>query len=357
MYDQSGEELSPSDRVAPPVADARRLEDEIFNLRADDDDAFDSLRNRVADFQRANLPFYDNFCRSVAMDPAYLPVEAYSLTRVATFPESSDEAVFESSGTTGKRRSRHHVRSLALYARAVTTGFSHHFGDGPFTFRALLPEYSEQGERSSLVTMARILVDAFGDEQSGFVLDDPTVLRQPEPQAAVRNPVVVLGAAFGLVDLVAQGGGGGLSKADIVIETGGMKTHRREMTRALLHETIMRGFNVAASQVWSEYGMCEMMSQCYMHGNSTFVCPPWVRFDVVDADDPAKSKEAGQEGRLAFVDLANLYTVSALLTGDRAVRSGSGFEVLGRISGQDLRGCNFLLEAAAQATEPEAAAS
>lgn len=330
MHDQSGEGLS--------------LADDVFGIRADDDESFEKLRVRVANYQRAHIPLYDRFCDSVGMDPAYLPVESFGLARVAGFREGEEEAIFESSGTTGSLRSRHHVKSVTLYAHSVTDGFRRQFGEGPFTIRALLPKYREQGERSSLVAMAQILIEAFGDDQSGFEADEGGGLLRGRLRRS-ENPLVVFGAAFGLAD-VAERRGGDLIEADVVIETGGMKTHRREMSRVALHETITTGFNIASSQVWSEYGMCEMMSQCYMQGNTAFTCPPWVRFDVLDPSDPGRSLGDGEEGRLAIIDLANVHTVSALLTGDRAVRFGRRFAVLGRISGEELRGCNFLLDAA-----------
>ena len=61
-------------------------------------------------------------------------------------------------------------------------------------------------------------------------------------------------------------------------------------------------------------------------------------------DDPSVDGLGVASGVLAVVDLANCYTVSALLTEDRAVQRDAGFEVLGRLSQAELRGCNFLLE-------------
>jgi hypothetical protein len=47
---------------------------------------------------------------------------------------------------------------------------------------------------------------------------------------------------------------------------------------------------------------------------------------------------------LAVLDLANIDSVAAILTEDRAVARDGGFEVLGRLTGAELRGCKFLLE-------------
>lgn len=90
--------------------------------------------------------------------------------------------------------------------------------------------------------------------------------------------------------------------------------------------------------------MCELLSQCYTRGEDLFYPPPWMRFTVLDAGDPFREVGEGEPGALALFDLANVHTVSAILTEDRAVRRGDGFEVRGRLTGAELRGCNFLLE-------------
>ena len=121
-----------------------------------------------------------------------------------------------------------------------------------------------------------------------------------------------------------------------------MKTHRREITRDALHRRLRGGFGVAS--VRSEYGMCELLSSCYSRRGGIFHPPPWMRFRVVDPACPFEPLEESREGALAVLDLANVYSASAVLTQDRAVQRGNGFEVLGRLESAELRGCNFLLK-------------
>ena len=47
----------------------------------------------------------------------------------------------------------------------------------------------------------------------------------------------------------------------IVMETGGMKGKRKEITREELHGLLKKGFGIPA--VHSEYGMTELLSQAY----------------------------------------------------------------------------------------------
>ena len=266
---------------------------------------------------------------------------------VATFPPDEAAHVFKSSGTGRSVPSTHHVKSLDLYERVFSDHFADAVGSGPFTFVAHLPHYAERGETSSLLYMVEGLIERFGDSASGFFLDDTTPLHEAIAHSQDQGARFLLfGAAFGLLDLIERGSVELLADA-LVIETGGMKTYRQSVTRDELHQRLRDGLGVPESQVWSEYGMCELMSQCYTRGDRIFYPPPWMRFRVVDPEQPTEEVPEGSPGALALFDLANLFTVSALMTQDRAVRRGDGFEVLGRLSDAELRGCNFLLESEA----------
>lgn len=324
---------------APTADDVAR---DFSTLTQDRPGRFDAMAEAVLRFQRQHNPVYSRYCKS----NKWLPVAAFKHAQVTTFPPEQAERVFESSGTGRGTRSRHYVRRLAVYDQSATTHFEQVFGRGPFTLVAHLPHYSAHGNRSSLVHMVDTFVRRYGNAHSGFFLDDPALL-----QRAVRHRrqggerLVLFGAAFGLLDLVERGGLA-LPPDSLVVETGGMKTYRRAIDRPTLHRSLAEGFGLPVEHVWSEYGMCELLSQCYTRGGTLFYPPPWVRVVVVDPEDPDREMPEGVPGALAVLDLANVYTASALLTEDRAVRRGDGFEVLGRLTGAELRGCNFLLERA-----------
>jgi hypothetical protein len=76
-------------------------------------------------------------------------------------------------------------------------------------------------------------------------------------------PVILIGAAFGLLDLIDLGVKGVFPSGSIVIETGGMKTRRRERSRSELHRELSVGFGLPMAQIHSEYGMAEMLTQAY----------------------------------------------------------------------------------------------
>ena len=277
-----------------------------------------------------------------ARHPVFLPVEAFKQVPVTTFSPEEAEKVFESSGTESGVRSRHYIRDLSIYERAISVHFAREFGTGPFLFASCLPGYIEQGSASSLLYMVDFLMRRFGVEGSGSVLAAPERLHHLSDRSRSEGvPLIVFGAAFGLVDLL-ESAPYCLPPNALVIETGGMKTHRREIARATLHRRLGEGFGGAS--ICSEYGMCELLSSCYSRQGGVFYPPLWMRFRVVDPVYPFESLEEGSEGALALLDLANVHSASAVLTQDRAVQRGDGFEVLGRLGNAELRGCNFLLE-------------
>ena len=306
--------------------------------------SFDGLAARVLCYQRGNCEVYARYCESGVVKAAYsggtphLPIAAFKHGPVICGSPHKSERVFRSSGTGSQTRSQHHVRDLRYYDASIEAGFVRTFGKGPFRILAHLPHYAEE---SSLVYMLRRLIERFGAPGSGFFLEDIKPLRavidRPGP------PIVLFGAAFGLLDL-AERERPSLPQSSIVIETGGMKTHRQAITREALHAALSLGFGLSPGQLWSEYGMCELLSQCYAESGAFYTCPPWMRFAVVDPEKPWIRRPDGPSGALAVMDLANVHSVSAILTQDRALAHGEGFEILGRLTGAELRGCNHLLE-------------
>lgn len=290
--------------------------------------SFTAMERVLEAYQRQHCVVYQRFGYK------YLPVAAFKHAEVTTFPAAEAECVFKSSATGGALRSRHFVRRMAVYEASVCAAFKAVFGEGPYQIWAHLPGYATA---SSLVCMMKILMRKYGTGGSQFFLSKglPNI-------ADAGAPILLFGAAFGLLDL-ADTGPRHLPKDARIIETGGMKTHRRAITRSELHARLAAGFGIDEQRVWSEYGMCELMSQAYAQGGPIYKSPPWMRVRIVDPEAPDRVMPDGKPGLLAITDLANLYTVSSILTEDLGVSRGGGFEVLGRFPGSAMRGCNFLI--------------
>jgi len=326
--------------MQPVFSDIHSVLEGFTKIISPESASFEQAAAIVERYQRSRCDVYSRY-----EGFRFLPVEAFKLATVACFPAEEAERVFISSGTGGQKRSRHLVRNLGIYERSVLSAYdravAERFGWGVGKVAVLghLPAYAEE---SSLVAMVSILAEKRGSPASRLFLDDVSVL-DDMCNSAAGTPVLLFGAAFGLLDLLEERSWA-LPQGSVVIETGGMKTHRRAIGRSELHERLARGFSVPRDQVVSEYGMCELMSQCYTDPSGLFRTPPWMRHHVLDPEDISTERPEGEEGILAFVDLANVHTVSFILTQDRAVSREGGFDVLGRMEDAELRGCNFLLE-------------
>jgi hypothetical protein len=307
---------------------------------------FDPVARAVLKFQRERCDVYRRFCRSIASGTdayPYLPIEAFKLAAVTTFDSARADAVFQSSGTTGQTRSRHFVRSLALYRLSILSAFRRQFGDSASVIVGNLPGYVGAGRDSSLAYMVEVLISEFSPESGGVFTDDLGVLHRAAGHCRQTGErLIVFGAAFGLLSIVEREAIP-LPSNSIVIETGGMKTHRREIERSKLHKQLATGFSLPRKQIASEYGMTEMLSQAYAMGTEWYRSPPWLQVRIVDPGDSTRELPDGQEGTIAVLDLANLYSASAILTEDIGVAGKGAFQVLGRSKGSELRGCNFLV--------------
>jgi phenylacetate-coenzyme A ligase PaaK-like adenylate-forming protein len=253
------------------------------------------------------------------------------------------ETIFESSGTAGVIPGKNFVNDLSIYDESFIKSFNLFYGDpGEYLIAALLPSYIERGG-SSLVYMADKLIKLSRHPLSGFYKGDFKKLLATIKKARDENQkALLLGVSFALLDL-AENEAPELSGI-IVMETGGMKGRRKEMTRSELHSILKEKFNIPV--IHSEYGMTELLSQAYSKGEGKFYCPPWMKVLIRDPQDPLSIySETGKNGGINIIDLANINSCSFIATSDLGRLNDDGsFEVLGRFDNSDIRGCNLLAE-------------
>lgn len=273
-------------------------------------------------------------------DIPYLPIEFFK-THDVVCGNAPPQAVFRSSGTTGSVRSRHLVTDLAVYRRSFVRGFARCYGDPKdVQFLALTPT-PEQAPDSSLVYMIQKLMDLSSSPENGFFLANHSGLSARLRQQRARNKkVVLIGLTYALVDF-ANNYPGNYAPL-IVIETGGMKGHRPEITREELHSLLCPAFGV--EQIHSEYGMTELLSQAWSQGDGRFSTPPWMKVLVRDPHDPLSYVGPGVTGGINIIDLANQDSCCFIATQDLGRLHSDGlFEVLGRFESSDLRGCSLMI--------------
>ena len=281
-------------------------------------------------------------------DIPFLPIrffKQYDIISSAEPQPVAPQKIFFSSSTTGQIPSRHCVTDLSLYERSFLAGFRHFYGaPEDYVILALLPAYLER-DGSSLVYMADRLINESGHPESGYYLYDHDRLFDTLAELRRRGQkTLLLGVAFALLDFTEKYMMEGPNASWLtVMETGGMKGRREELSREELHRRLSSGFGLSA--IHSEYGMCELLSQAYSSGDGIFRTPAWMKVIIRDINDPFRESAPGERGIIHIIDLANRNSCSFIETEDtgRAWTDGS-FTIEGRLQGSERRGCNMLLE-------------
>lgn len=269
----------------------------------------------------------------------FLPISFFKSHTVSsgTF---EPQQVFESSGTTQTTNSKHLVKDLDLYKQSFSKAFELFYGPvKDWCILGLLPAYLERNN-SSLVMMVDELIKESNHPDSGFYLYDFDRLHETLQRLESKGiKTLLIGVTFALLDFAEKFPI--KLKHTIVMETGGMKGRRKELTRAEMHEILQQ--NLGVNSIHSEYGMTELLSQAYSKGDGRYICPPWMKVMVRDEEDPLLVKNSGS-GVLNVIDLANVYSCSFLATEDvgKVYEDGS-FEVWGRLDNSDIRGCSLLV--------------
>jgi hypothetical protein len=299
-------------------------------------------------FQYRENALYHSFAELIQVNPSrvsalhqipFLPVSFFKTASV-TSGQFEPEIIFESSGTSGHSTARHCVRDLGLYRESFVKGFEFFYGvPQDYCILGLLPAYLER-KGSSLVYMVEELIRLSGHAQSGFYLYDFEKLHRVLDELEERGQqTLLIGVSFALLDF-AELYPMKLSHT-LVMETGGMKGRKKELTRMELHEILEK--KLGLTRVHSEYGMTELLSQAYSSGKGLYQPVPWMKMLVRDEDDPQQLHSFG-EGLLNIIDLANRDSCAFIATDDvvRLNEDGS-FEVLGRMDNSDIRGCSLLV--------------
>jgi hypothetical protein len=362
---------------------------------ASGDAAFDRVARGVFAFQFEHNPPLRRFCRRRGTTPETaaawdaippVPTAAFKGADLAAGPPSH---VFTTSGTTQgtESRGRHLLPELSLYEASWEEPFRRHLLPDRERIRilSLIPS-PEALPHSSLSFMAGRAVARFGEPGSGWFLDasglDHAGLgRAAADAAAAGEPVLLLGTALGFLEwktVLDAAGSAALPPAfppgSRVMDTGGFKGRAREADRDRLLEFYARRLGIAGDHVVGEYGMTELCSQFYepvlaeaarrartpgpggadagvrtrlpappRAGDRVFVGPPWTRTRVLDPETLTALPD-GRPGLLAHWDLANAWTVLAVVTEDLGIREGGGFRFLGRAPAAELRGCSLATE-------------
>jgi hypothetical protein len=358
-----------------------------------DDGHFNALALELMRLQFQTNPVYLKFCEQKSRRDAggpsanpggithwseipVLPVSAFKEMEVSSISSSERTTVFHSSGTTGQRPSRHfhHEKSLALYEASLLAFFkarviSRGSKSNSQTNMLLLTPNGENAPNSSLAHMFETVRRQYGTDDSVFVgrvsndmgwdLDITSAISILEKASASKEPLAVMGTAFSFVHLIdalmMQRSQFRLPPGSLAMETGGYKGRSRSLPKRELHRLIHEHLGIPEEQIVCEYGMSELSSQAYACGveglgsrfggvdanAGTFGFPPWARARIVSPETGREVHE-GQTGLIQIFDLANVYSALAIQTEDLGVRRGNGFELVGRATHAERRGCSLM---------------
>ncbi|MDR1877037.1 MAG: acyl transferase [Flavobacteriaceae bacterium] len=319
----------------------------LFSIRSEKD--FNELALKTFLYQYKNTLVYKEFIDLLHVDIEkidhysqipFLPIEFYKTHQILdkNFPT---DFYFQSSGTTSKNLSKHFVADKNLYRESIIKAFSLFFGDpSQYIYLGLLPSYLER-QNSSLIYMVDYLMQQSDRKDNGYFLhnfeDLNVLLNRLEKE---NQKVILFGVSYALLDF-SSAFPQNLNNT-IIVETGGMKGRKEEITKDELLTELQTSFQT--KKVYSEYSMTELLSQAYSLGNNIYQCPSWMKILIRDVEDPFSYVKNGNSGGVNIIDLANIHSCSFISTQDMGKKETEySFQILGRIDNSDIRGCSLLL--------------
>ena len=332
---------------------------------------FDSLALDVFALQYVSVPAYRRYCDYLGVlpetlsSPDRMPLVSTVAFKYASLcaPDSGKlpgALTFLTSGTTqGRQRRGLHVVARADIYRA--SALSHlratMFPDGARMRMLAIHPTAERVPESSLSTMITWCMAEFGQgpllcAADRLSLDVETALAFLRRAAADAAPVCILGttAAYAAIfhELAARREAIALPPRSRMMDTGGPKGQLVALGAGEVVELARYHLGIDPAYVINEYGMTELCSQLYdatefnapgeAAGERLKLAPPWMRPLAID---PATLRHLpeGTRGLLGFIDLANVNSVSAVLTEDFGMVHEGRIRILGRASVEGSRGC------------------
>ncbi len=329
---------------------------------------FDELVLDVFIFQYERNAIYRAYCDRQGCSPTTVrywkqvpavPTGAFKDFAIACFPVERAAAEFHTSGTTAAKAGKHYLPTTELYDAAIRPNFAAHLlPDGARLSMMALTPSPEESPHSSLSHMTGVVLKEFGGTDSNFYIHDGTlqveqVVRALRRAQTDRQPVFLLGTAFAFVHLfdacASQGLRIELAAGSRAMETGGFKGRSREMSKREVYGLFERYLAIPSARIVNEYGMTELSTQFYDntmrlgHASDIKTIPPWARVLIIDPHTGAEAAP-GHPGLVRVFDLANLWSALCIQTEDLGVARDEGFEIIGRATGAEVRGCSLNAE-------------
>jgi hypothetical protein len=344
----------------------------------DDPDSrdFNLLALEVFEHQFERIEPYRRYCQSVGLTPTKVSA-FHAIPKVPTiafkhakFCIGEPERVFVTSGTTAKgERGCHFVACLDLYRASALAHLRRMIFPDPIKTRilALHPTFDRMPD-SSLSQMISWAIEEFAHRHSvcaadGSGIDSSAAIEFLCAAEREATPVSILATTAAFASLIqrlrADSRRFRLAAGSRLMDTGGPKGQAFALTPQQVVEAAGWFFGIEPDLAINEYGMTELCSQLYdaTRFNSEHDFPPAARIKIAPpwmsawAVDPATLQpvEDGEIGLLAYFDLANASSVSAILTGDLGWAANQRVMLLGRAPSAEARGCALAMDQFARA--------
>jgi Acyl-protein synthetase, LuxE len=345
---------------------------------------FESLALAVFRYQFEKVPVYRQFCVARGASPktvgsfSQIPAASTVAFKYAEVRSLADAAspttlTFTTSGTTKgfTERGRHHVPRPEIYRASALVHLRRMlFPDGRRMAMLALHPTADRMPESSLSTMLTWCIEEFGAGATMCAatrasVDTAAAIQFLDDAQARHEPVCILGttaASAALFEAVARPGRAiMLAAGSRLMDTGGAKGQAIPLTPVEVVDRAHETLGIDPALAINEYGMTEMCSQLYdatpfnsrldanpvhimnLDGFRLKLAPPWLRPTVIDPVT-LRPLDEGRVGLLSFFDLANVGSISALMTEDFGLVRGDAVAVMGRAVAGGARGCALSID-------------
>jgi hypothetical protein len=352
----------------------------IFNevlafIRDPKPERFESLALEVFRYQFANVSPYRAHVETLGVEAAAVraidqipPISTLAFKYVRT--ESVAEALtpnarlFRTSGTTiGQDERGHHLvlRPEIYRASALSHLRRMFFRENQRIAILALHPTSDRMPESSLAQMISWAGEEFGTTMvccaTPASVDIARAVEFLESLQKHQMPVAILtttAACARLFDGLANAGRPlQLPTGSRLMDTGGAKGQATPLSAANVVALAGQWLGVAPDLVINEYGMTEMCSQLYdatAYNSARHdpvdarrkLAPPWLRPFALDPTT-LRPLGDGNPGVLTFFDLANVASVSMLMTEDIGIVEDGTVRIIGRAASAEARGCGLAI--------------
>lgn len=352
-------------------------EEVLTFIAGPDPSAFEALGLKVFRHQFERVDAYREYCLAIGIRPERVhrlndvpPVSTlafkYAPLHERSAADNRDTRIFLTSGTTIGReeRGRHVVARPEVYRASAVAHLERMLFPDRARLRMLaLHPTAERMPESSLGQMITWCIEEFGREPNlcaakpeGIDLDSAVGFLHEAERDGV--PVCILGTTASLSSLFERlkerGKGFRLAAGSRAMDTGGAKGQAVPMSAEQVISECGRWMGIVPAMVVNEYGMTELCSQLYdatplnsddagEPGRRAKIAPAWLGCASVDPVT-LRPVPAGTFGLLRFFDLANVGSVSCILTEDFGRVEDGRVYLAGRAAMADVRGCALGVE-------------